>query len=138
MRSGEFPTDFTTPTKPGSNVSPIMEHICPELTDAVDLVESEVPFQYSVETTAFAAVFVDDFEELLLQRVADIVLTCAARATQRERSLEDEVRILKLAYPTDRSASSISKFDNIENSSCSVCYLLTVVFLCCIRILHSF
>lgn len=87
-----------------------MERSCPELTDAVDLVESEVSFQYTVETTAFAAVFVNDFEELLLQRVADIVLTCPARAKESQRLLEDEVRVLKLAYPEDRSALSISKF----------------------------
>lgn len=78
----------------------------------LNLVDEEVPFRYTVETTAFTAIFVPEFELLLLHAVADALLTCQSLLKSNQRILDAELqhRILRLAYPQDKRASLISKF----------------------------
>ena len=112
---GEFPTELNIQNKTSSPSVVIVERSCPEFGEALNLVNEEVPFRYSVETTAFAAIFVPEFELLLLQVVAEAVLTCQSPLKSKQRILDAALqhRILRLAYPQDQPASSISKFSII-------------------------
>jgi len=95
-----------------------------EVEDTLSLQKIEVKFIYLVETSTKSLAFLGSLENIILNELAESILTCADNLSEKEyvyRKLGNSYKVIQIEFPpTNASNISPCKPMNEESKSCSI------------------